>query len=67
MSMLMYRFEQPLRSSGKLRPFGKRLSDYRRARLKGFCMGAFATLAMGVVLAGLIALKTAIFLPGLHY
>ena len=67
MSMLMYRFEQPLQSSGKQRPCGKRLSDFRRARIKEVCMGALATLAMGVVLAGLAALKVAFFLPRLHY
>lgn len=67
MSMLTHRFEQPLQSSGKQHRFGKRLSDVRSARIKEFCMGALATLAMGVVLAVLIALKAAIFLPRLHY
>ena len=67
MSMLTHRFEQPLQSSGKQHPFGKRLLDVRRARIKEFFMGALATLAMGVVLAGLVALKAAIFLPRLHY
>jgi hypothetical protein len=52
-------------------PFGwaersARISEPRKAQLKRVALRALAVLSMGSVLAGLIALKTAIYVWHLH-
>jgi hypothetical protein len=60
MSMLTHRFEQILASSGGHAPAR---SVARRAMIKRACSRALAILLLSGLLAGLIALKAAIFLP----
>lgn len=60
MSMLTQRFEQAIPSSSRHAPA---LSIARRAMIKRVCSRALAILLLGGLLAGLIALKAAIFLP----
>ena len=64
MSMLTHRSEQPFRSSERRAPA---VSAARRAMVRRFCRRALTVLLMGGLLAGLIAVKTVIFLPRFSY
>jgi uncharacterized protein (DUF2062 family) len=67
MSMLTHRFEQPVHSSGKRHALGAALSKAHRTTIKRLWPCALATVLMGGVLAGIIALKTAVFFWRFHY
>jgi hypothetical protein len=62
MSMLTHGFERPF--EWVARP--ARISKARKTQLKRVALRALAVLSMGSVLAGLIALKTAIYVWHLH-
>jgi hypothetical protein len=64
MSLLTRRFERTFRSSDRHAP---RRSTARWAMIKRVCSRALAVLSMVGLLAGLIPLKTLIFLPHFKY
>jgi hypothetical protein len=67
MSMLMHGLDRTFHSAQVKRARAAKLSNGQRSTLKHISLRALAVVAMGGVLAGLITVKTMIFMPHIPY
>ena len=67
MSMLMHDLDRTFRSAQAKRARAAELSQGQRAPLRRVSLHVLTVVAMGGLLAGLIAVKTMIFMPHIPY
>ncbi|KRR08930.1 hypothetical protein CQ12_08145 [Bradyrhizobium jicamae] len=67
MSMLTHHFDGSLRSADRKSGIKIITAKLRLPTIKGLCLGTLAIVSAGGLVAGLIALRTAIYLSRLHY
>jgi hypothetical protein len=67
MSMLTRHFDDSLHSSDRRSGIKINAARLRLPSIKGLCLGALAIVSAGGLVAGLVALRTAIYLSRLHY
>jgi hypothetical protein len=67
MSMLMHGLDRTFHAAQARRAQAAKLSNGQRSTLKRISLRTLAIVAMGGVLAGLIAVKTMIFMPQIPY